>query len=199
MLSGLPALRGAIYDPLSTQTVNGTIVRTMFPGNIIPQSRISAVSRQVLAIMAKDYPATVPGPSGNYLLVNNAYGAYNVWQRYTQISLKGDHNISTRNHLSGSVARTTQPQYQANASGTHVWSDDLVWRTILLCHHQAGEYHACPPRARFHSYSHTAESWRDLLQPCHKLDRQSPRGPSKSAHDCRNQQHECSGDQLEWR
>ena len=119
---GNNVLRGAIYDPATTQTVNGSVVRTMFPGNIIPASRISNVSEQVLNIMQKYYPATVPGPAGNYLLVNNAYGAYNVWQRYTQISVKMDHNISSRNHLSGSVARTTQPQFQGNASGTHVWT-----------------------------------------------------------------------------
>ncbi len=119
---GTNALRGAIYDPASTQTINNTVVRTMFPGNIIPANRISKVSQQVLAVMQKYYPATVPGPAGDYLLVNNAYGAYNVWQRYTQLSLKGDHNISSRNHLSGSIARTTQPQFQGNASGTHVWT-----------------------------------------------------------------------------
>ena len=120
---GNNVLRGAIYDPLTTQTVNGTLVRNMFPGNVIPQNRISKVSQQVLGIMAKDYPATVPGPNGDYLLPNNAYGAYNTWQRFTQLSVKGDHNISSRNHLSGSILRTTQPQYQANASGVHVWAN----------------------------------------------------------------------------
>ncbi len=120
---GNNVLRGAIYDPDTTQTVNGTLVRTMFPGNIIPQSRISKVSQQVLAIMQKDYPATVPGPNGDYLLPNNAYAAYNTWQRFTQFSVKGDQNISVNNHLSGSILRTTQPQYQANASGVHVWDN----------------------------------------------------------------------------
>jgi Carboxypeptidase regulatory-like domain/TonB dependent receptor len=119
---GNNVVRGAIYDPTTTQTVNGTVVRTMFPGNIVPQSRISTVAKQVLGDMAKYYPATVPGPNGDYLLVNNAYGFYNVWQRYTQISIKGDQNISARNHLSGSFIRTTQPQFQGNASGTHVWT-----------------------------------------------------------------------------
>ncbi len=115
--------KGAIYDPDTTQTVGGTLVRTMFPGNIIPASRISKVSQQVLGILSKDYPATVPGPNGDYLLPNNAYGAYNTWQRFTQFSIKGDHNISTSNHLSGSILRSTQPQYQANASGVHVWDN----------------------------------------------------------------------------
>ena len=121
--NGNNVLRGAIYDPDTTQTVNGTLVRTMFPGNIIPQSRISKVSQQVIGILQKDYPATVPGPNGDYLLPNNAYAAYNTWQRFTQFSIKGDHNISAVNHLSGSILRSTQPQYQANASGVHVWDN----------------------------------------------------------------------------
>jgi hypothetical protein len=70
--------------------------------------------------MAKDYPATAPGPNGDYLLANNAYANYPTWQTYTQLSVKADHNISSRNHLSGSVLRTTQPQLTYNASGTHV-------------------------------------------------------------------------------
>ncbi len=114
--------RGVIYDPNTSQTVNGTIVRTPFPGNIIPTNRISKVSQQVIGLMEQDYPATVPGPSGNYLLVNNAFGDYNTWSRYTQASVKIDHNISVRDHLSGTIARSTQPQFQGNASGTHVWT-----------------------------------------------------------------------------
>jgi hypothetical protein len=120
--SGSPVARGVIYDPNSTSTVNGTVLRTPFPGNIIPANRISKVSQQVISLMQKYYPATVPGPNGDYLLVNNAFGDYNVWQRYTQMSIKADHSISVRSHLSGTLTRSTQPQFQGNASGTHVWT-----------------------------------------------------------------------------
>jgi Carboxypeptidase regulatory-like domain/TonB dependent receptor len=123
---GNQVYRGAIYDPNTSQTVNGTLVRTMFPDNTIPLSRFSVVSQQVLALMQKDYPATVPGPNGDYLIAQNAYGAYNTWQRNTQISAKGDHNVSNKDHLSGSYLRTTQPHYEANASATHVW-DNLLY------------------------------------------------------------------------
>ena len=47
--NGNNVVRGAIYDPASTQTVNGTIVRTMFPGNVTPQNRISTRPAAVLA------------------------------------------------------------------------------------------------------------------------------------------------------
>ena len=40
-----------IYDPLTTRTVNGVIVRDAFSGNVIPADRISPVARAMLAAM----------------------------------------------------------------------------------------------------------------------------------------------------
>jgi len=40
-----------IYDPLTTRTVNGVIVRDPFPGNIIPADRLNAVARAMLGPM----------------------------------------------------------------------------------------------------------------------------------------------------
>jgi hypothetical protein len=40
-----------IYDPLTTRTVNGVIVRDPFPGNVIPADRINPVARAMLAPM----------------------------------------------------------------------------------------------------------------------------------------------------
>ncbi|HEY1309104.1 MAG TPA: carboxypeptidase regulatory-like domain-containing protein [Vicinamibacterales bacterium] len=40
-----------IYDPLTTRTANGVIVRDPFPGNVIPADRISPVARAMLAAM----------------------------------------------------------------------------------------------------------------------------------------------------
>jgi hypothetical protein len=39
-ISGTAILENAIYDPQSNFTVNGQVVRRMFPGNIIPKSRL---------------------------------------------------------------------------------------------------------------------------------------------------------------
>src|SRR5204863_4152937 len=118
-------IRGAIYDPLTSQTVNGSLVRNIFPGNIIPQNRISAVSKTVNALMAKDYPAAIAGPNGDYLVANNAFSGPLNWQNYTQLSVKADENISSRNHLSGSLSRTIRPAFQTAASGVHVYNFDL--------------------------------------------------------------------------
>ena len=40
-----------IYDPLTTRTVNGVIVRDPFPGNVIPADRINPVARAMLTPM----------------------------------------------------------------------------------------------------------------------------------------------------
>ena len=40
-----------IYDPLTTRTVNGVIVRDAFPNNVIPAARISSVARAMLKAM----------------------------------------------------------------------------------------------------------------------------------------------------
>ncbi|MGH9239356.1 MAG: TonB-dependent receptor [Vicinamibacterales bacterium] len=48
-----------IYDPLTTRTVNGAIVRDAFPGNIIPADRINPIARAMLA----PYPLPTSGRS----------------------------------------------------------------------------------------------------------------------------------------
>ena len=40
-----------IYDPTTTRTVNGAIVRDAFPGNVIPAERMSPVARAMLRAM----------------------------------------------------------------------------------------------------------------------------------------------------
>ena len=45
---GRPIIFGAIYDPKSTQLVNGTEVRSPFPGNIIPTGRIDPVANNII-------------------------------------------------------------------------------------------------------------------------------------------------------
>jgi hypothetical protein len=53
-----------IYDPLTTATVNGQLVRDQFPGNVIPANRFSSVSSKILPLL----PAPVnAGQTNNYL------------------------------------------------------------------------------------------------------------------------------------
>src|SRR5215813_12361542 len=45
---GRPVIFGQIYDPRTARLVNDVVVRDPFPGNIIPQSQWSVVSRNIL-------------------------------------------------------------------------------------------------------------------------------------------------------
>jgi hypothetical protein len=66
---GRPVYQGEIYDPSSTTTLpNGTLIRNPFPGNIIPASEISSVS--------KAFQAGFPAPNGPGLALNwSGFGA----------------------------------------------------------------------------------------------------------------------------
>ncbi len=37
-----------IYDPQTTTVVDGKTVRTMFPGNVIPQSQIDPIAAKIM-------------------------------------------------------------------------------------------------------------------------------------------------------
>ena len=50
---GRPIYQGAIYDPASTRTVNGQLVRDAFPNNIIPSNRFDPAAAKIMSL----YPA----------------------------------------------------------------------------------------------------------------------------------------------
>jgi hypothetical protein len=60
---GRPILNQAIYDPATTRTVNGNVVRDMFPNNVIPYSRLDPVALKVAAL--------IPLPTYPNQLTNN--------------------------------------------------------------------------------------------------------------------------------
>ena len=49
--TGLTFPENGLYDPLTTATVNGRVIRTLFPGNVIPQNRMDPVSLKVQAMI----------------------------------------------------------------------------------------------------------------------------------------------------
>jgi hypothetical protein len=83
-----------IYDPATTQTVNGVPTRQQFPGNIIPQNRFSEVAKNIIAQL----PATTNGG-----LVNNFLEVGAQQFDRDQVTAKIDHAFSDRNRLSGFV------------------------------------------------------------------------------------------------
>lgn len=96
---GRPILENAVYDPSTTQVVNGQRVRDQFEGNIIPISRLDPVALNV--------QSRVPEPNRpGFEFVNNYLTQYTN-PRLTYIpSVKLDHNLSSRAKISGYWSRT---------------------------------------------------------------------------------------------
>lgn len=81
-----------IYDPATTQVVNGQVVRQQFPNNQIPSNRISPISQTILKYIPA---ATGPGIVNNINTVGNSGNDQYVW------SVKGDYNITPNSRISG--------------------------------------------------------------------------------------------------
>ena len=85
-----------IYDPATTRVnPNGAgFIRDPFPGNVIPASRFSQISREVLglATMRPD----LPGVRNNFVYTPGADINTNPWNKF---SIKLDHNLSSSDRL----------------------------------------------------------------------------------------------------
>jgi len=91
---GRNIMEGAIYDPATTRTVNGQILRDPFPGNIIPTSRFDPVAVKIQNL----FPAVAQQYAN--LLNNNFERRFN-YRRIEQIySWKMDHSLSQNAKIS---------------------------------------------------------------------------------------------------
>jgi hypothetical protein len=109
---GRPVARGAVYDPRTfTQLPNGRWIGDMFPGNIIPVSRFSDVSRRVNEIARKHYLPTERDANGQFPLVRNAVGPSGT-RKFDQYNatIKVDQVISDKHKLSGSLSYIARPR-----------------------------------------------------------------------------------------
>ncbi|MBI4903330.1 MAG: TonB-dependent receptor [Acidobacteria bacterium] len=112
-------LQGAIYDPATfRQLENGRWIGDMFPGNRMPASRISRVSRNLNAISEKYYLPQVKDGSGRYLLQNNAYSRANPQPSFDQdnFSIKVDHNVNNQHKFSSVYSYTARPRVTLQSS-----------------------------------------------------------------------------------
>ncbi len=87
---------GQIYDPRSTRTVDGVVVRDPFPGNIIPQAAFSNVARKIVNDVGIDDPV-LGSLFNNMPTINTSSPIFNE-HMYTA---KVDHNLSTNHRLAG--------------------------------------------------------------------------------------------------
>jgi len=106
--SGLANAAGVqlpIFDPATTVADGrGGFVRTQFPGNVIPSSRISQAARVVAQYMPQP---SLPGAFNNYFSKAAAtWPYYNTWTPLIKI----DHSISTTQKLQGSFTAQRRPR-----------------------------------------------------------------------------------------
>lgn len=110
--SSLVSASGAqipIFDPDTTRPDgNGGFVRTQFPGNVIPASRISPVSAKITALLPNP---DLPGESNNWY---NRTGAYPYFNTFTSLA-KVDHSFSTRQKIAVTYENEWRPRLINNS------------------------------------------------------------------------------------
>jgi hypothetical protein len=100
-----------IFDPASARQDGARVVRTPFPGNIIPAARINPVSSN----FAKFFPD--PNFAGDAQGRNNfatVFGSENV---YNWILTRFDHTINDRHRIFGRYSRGARREVDENRSG----------------------------------------------------------------------------------
>jgi len=136
-----------VFDPASTTTVNGQLVRSPFPGNIIPTTRFDPAAAKIAAI----FPA--PNQPVNGFPINDYYYSAPTFMNQDSGDLRGDFRISDKGSLYGSLSWMDQasggtaalPALGSNAGGnpstqatftrngqmgyTRVWTPSIVTET----------------------------------------------------------------------
>ena len=124
-----------IYNPRSTQIVNGKPVRTPFQGNMIPKGQLDQVGLNIAAFF--------PQPNCNYLTYNYCVSPVAV-SSYLYNADRIDYNMSNYDHIWAKFSRdgpTNQAVNDipnaANTSALNGWVDDhyeVSWSHIFSPH-----------------------------------------------------------------
>ena len=81
-----------IYDPATTRTVNGQVVRDQFLGNIIPANRISGIAKSIVGYVP---PPTFNQPFNNFRSAQGGTNDTNQW------GIRIDHAFNDRHKVNG--------------------------------------------------------------------------------------------------
>lgn len=103
--SGANILNQMIYDPASNYTLNGNILRTPFPNNVIPQSRLDPVAAKVMALM--------PLPTFPNQVTNNWNQDALTPKRSKIPGMKIDHSLTQAQKLAFYVSEERIHQYSS--------------------------------------------------------------------------------------
>jgi hypothetical protein len=102
-----------IFDPQTTQPDGkGSFIRTQFPGNVIPATRISPISSKIVSLL----PSPDLGSQTNNWY--NRTGAFPYFNTFTSTA-KLDHSISSKQKLS----LTYQNQWRPRLINSNGWGD----------------------------------------------------------------------------
>jgi hypothetical protein len=115
-----------IFDPDTQRVVGGSPVRSPFPGNVIPPTRIDPTAALIQSMIPE---SNAPG------LFNYTPPGYSNFRHTTIPSFKIDHNLSAKIKLSGyySSTKTLSPQFNGfDQPFTARQSQDALSRTVRL-------------------------------------------------------------------
>jgi hypothetical protein len=101
---GISIAQNEIYDPAAAQTVNGAMVRSPFPNNLIPQTRMDPVALKIQAL--------IPNPTYG-TLTNNFQQIYTIVRNQDEPSIKLDHTFKDNSKISLYFPTVPRPRFSA--------------------------------------------------------------------------------------
>ncbi|MBS1876088.1 MAG: carboxypeptidase regulatory-like domain-containing protein [Acidobacteria bacterium] len=150
--NGNNILANQVYDPKSNATVNGQLVRTPFPGNIIPASRFDSSAYKIMQL----YPAPNQTITAGRYPQNDFFTATAGSQNTDQGDGRVDYRLSDKDSLFGSLSwsnlnKRNEPYFPGALDGTPfnaVTEEDLgrnaqisytrVWNPSIISETRAG-------------------------------------------------------------
>lgn len=117
-----------IYDPLTTVLgADGTYTRQVFPGNIIPTSRINSVSAKVASYLpAPNKPGVGLAQLSNYAKILPATNTYDSWLG------KMDYYINEKNRVSFHYGQTPWLNYSKLVWGNNAAEPSTEWPSTRI-------------------------------------------------------------------
>jgi hypothetical protein len=95
-------MENVVYDPATTYTSSGNVLRNPFPGNIIPLTRMDSTALAIQKL--------IPAPQNN-LLINNWQQIYPNNKTMDNPGIKIDHSINDKMKMSFYFSRFSTNQY----------------------------------------------------------------------------------------
>lgn len=122
----LSSLRVPIYDPLARRIgPAGTVISTLLPGAIIPQSRINPSSAAVLKLIPDTNFGTTGAQSRNFFRQVPRGSDQDQWD------LRIDHAVTSSHYLFGRVSKSNQTNPQPGSIDGFIGGSSTLYRDIF--------------------------------------------------------------------